>query len=134
MANKISSQLSQAGYYLYIDGVSSRDLQLRVLSRENSNQTLTVAQGSRTELILPTVRKFISKLGCVPAGLAVVNKGGSFTQARLVCVIANALAYAWRVKVVAVPAGADRALVDKLLKKTPANNLVLPQYYGPGVN
>ncbi|MBI5465729.1 MAG: hypothetical protein HY974_00370 [Candidatus Kerfeldbacteria bacterium] len=132
MANRRSDKL-RGKYYLYLDGTSSRDLELRLLSSEGLVRRQVVRQGTRTEKMLPAVLNFVAKSGATPAGLAVVCQGGSFTQTRLVCAAANALAYAWSVPVVAVKAGASQAEVWSLFKSGLRRGLALPQYQGPGV-
>lgn len=117
--------------YLYINGVSSRDLMLALVSREKILKQRIVEQGTRTEKLLPAIMSFLGKK--IPAGIIVAQGGGSFSQTRVVCAIANALAYGWGIKVVGVASSFTAAQIMKKLPKLRWQRLLLPTYSGPGV-
>ena len=117
--------------YLYLDGVTSRDLRLALVTRENIVKHKVVAEGTRTEKLLPAIAAFVPKGGV--SGIIVAQGGGSFSQARIVCTVANALAYGWGIKVVGVKSTLTLEQVGKKLPKFKWQRLVLPKYSGPGV-
>ena len=119
-------------FYLYLDGVSSRDLTLVLLTREKVVKQKVVTEGTRTEKLLPAIATFVGSRRM--AGIIVAQGGGSFSQTRIICTVANALAYGWGIKVVAVPLG---HALDQLMKKLPKfawQKIILPIYSGPGVH
>jgi len=129
MAKTTTKQPTQ---YLYLDSVSSRDLILVLLGAEGrALARRLVKNGSRTELLLPSLVKFVGRKKV--AGLAVAQGSGSFTQARLVCAIVNALAYGWGVPAVSVRLGTTRLAMARRLLKAKPNSLAQPLYYGPAV-
>lgn len=116
--------------YLYFNGVASRDLALALLAAGRVVRRKVVRGGIRTEKFLPAVADFLR--GSRPSGI-IVAQGGSFSQTRLVCAIANALAYGWGIKVASVPSGLTVEEVAAKLPKLRWQRLVLPKYSGPGV-
>ncbi len=118
--------------YLYLDGVSSRDLRLALLTREKVTKQKLVIEGTRTEKLLPAIAAFLGNGGV--EGIIVAQGGGSFSQTRIICSVANALAYGWGIKVVAVE---STLAIEQVIKKVPKlrwQRIILPKYSGPGVH
>jgi len=117
--------------WLYIDGVSSRDLTLASLTNDKVLKRRLVKNGTRTEKFLPSLMGFISKVKI--SGLVVVQGAGSYSQIRLVCTIANALAYAYSWPIVEAEVGETCDKIGKKFNKRNFRKLILPHYSGPGV-
>jgi len=117
--------------WLYIDGVSSRDLVLALLTNGKVLKHRLIKNGTRTEKLLPSVMNFISKMKIT--GLVVVQGAGSFSQTRLLCTITNTLAYAYKLPIVEVEVGETWNKISKKLNKSNFHKLILPHYSGPGV-
>ena len=117
--------------YLYLNGVLDRDLRLALVSASVVLRQKQVTDGTRTEFFLPAVAKFLGKSKI--SGILVAQGGGSYSQTRLVCAVANALAYAWGIKVAGVSSEARVETFPALLGKLKFKKLLLPSYYGPAV-
>lgn len=117
--------------YLYLDGVFSRDLTLALFNRDKILKQRTIKEGTRTERFLPAVMKFLGSR--VPSGIVVAQGGGSFSQTRIVCAIANALAYGWGIKVAGVPPTLSIAQVSSKFPKLRWQRLLLPTYSASAV-
>jgi tRNA A37 threonylcarbamoyladenosine modification protein TsaB len=117
--------------YLYLGGVTSRDLVLALLTREGVAKQKTVVDGTRTEKLLPSISSFLGKSKL--SGIVVAQGGGSFSQTRIICTVANALVYGWGIKVAGVPASLSLAQVVARLPKVRFVRRLLPSYSGPGV-
>lgn len=100
--------------YLYLDGVGSRDLALALLSSGRVLRRTTVAGGTRTEQLIPAVAGFLARRR--PAGIIVAQGGGSFSQSRLAVAVANALAYAWDVRLAVVERGQSSGALLRQLR------------------
>ncbi len=132
MAKKRSVNINKC--WLYIDGVTNRDLRLVLLSTGKIVRETLVTNGTRTEHFLTGVMKFVGKSkGASIAGILVAQGGGSFSQARIACAIANALGYGWSIPVATVLVNDDIVKLSTQLKKFAKSKLALPKYYGPGV-
>ena len=118
--------------YLFIDGVSSRDLSLALVNGENVFKQRQVKDGTRTEKLLPAIASFLGNGGV--EGIIVAQGGGSFSQTRIICSVANALAYGWGIKVAAVPTAPTIQQVVKKVSKLRWQKIILPKYSGPGVH
>jgi len=128
VAGKTSSQI-----YLYIDGVSSRDLFIALINKSGQiiSQRL-IKNGSRTEKLLTSLVEFIGKPPQKLKGIIVVQGGGSFSQSRLVCTVANTLAYAWGIKVAATSSWPNTE-EERELAHLRWQKILQPVYRGPGV-
>ena len=128
MAGKKKKQV-----YLYIDGVTSRDLLIGFL--DESGQVINkrlIKNGSRTEKLLASLVKFINGRAYKISGLIVVQGSGSFSQSRLVCTVANALAYAQNIKITSVSLLSITETGDQL-PHLRWQKMLQPVYHGPGV-
>lgn len=114
--------------WLYIDGVSSYDLILALIGPTGVEKNLVVPQGVKTENFLPAIKKFLGAK--IPGGVVVARGGGTFTQTRVCCAIANALAFGWGIGIAAVQVGK----IPNASKKIKWGQIVLPKYSGPGVH
>ena len=126
---------SASAYYLYIDGVSSRDLFLAGINMAGEIIiSKKIKQGVKTEKLLKALNQFISAQSHKPSGLILSQGGGSFSQTRLICAAANALAYAYGIKVAAVNASVAPAALAQILPKLAWRPLLRPEYRGPAVS
>lgn len=128
MRKKITSKV-----YLYIDSVSSHDLVLGLLHQSGEIiERRLIKNGVRTEKFLVELVKFINKQSKKLVGIIVVQGSGSFSQARLVCALANSIAYAWNIKIATVNL---LSLKQTSLKINTLSwqKLLRPKYRGPGV-
>ena len=102
--------------YFYIDGVSLPDLRLVLVQGEKVVRTKIVPTSTRSPQLLPAIMKFLQNGKVKVGGIVVAQGGGSFSQARLMCVVLNALAYAWSVPIAVVEPIDD---VVSVIKKIP---------------
>lgn len=119
------------GYYLYLDGVSTRDLSLALVGCDKIIKRRVVKEGTHTEYLLSAVMSFLKEQ--VPAGIIIAQGTGSFSQTRIICVVANALAYAWQIKLTTVPINTNLEQISKNMRHFKWSKLILPKYSGPGV-
>lgn len=117
--------------FLYIDGVSSRDLVLALIADKSVTNKRIVINGTRTEKLVSAVFNYLS--GINVSGIIVVQGSGSFSQTRIICVVANALAYAWQIKLTTVPVNYNLEQISKKISQLKWSKLILPEYNGPGV-
>lgn len=119
-------------YYWYLNGVSSRDLVIAVLTPAGKEVfRKTIKNGSFTEKLLPSLATFFrSNKNYLPQGIIVAQGAGSYSQLRLICATVNALAFAWGIKLATVskPVLKIKAPVEYKWQK-----IIWPKYKGPGV-
>ena len=126
--------------YLFID-TSERDrINLTLFGqKKNINESFATPK-SQSEKLLFLINQFLSEnkinLKAIK-GIAVVNKGGSFSSVRLACAAANSLAFCLKIPIVSVKIN-KRENVSNILKNSEKrlkklsvfnlNKLVLPEY------
>lgn len=87
----------------------------------------------RKDSIIISLDKLLKGLGKKPADikyLGVVVGSGGFTSTRLAVTVANALAYALKIPVVAAGKNWDAGEITERAKNTPAGRYVVPTYSG----
>ncbi|GEM_PF-869083 len=120
--------------YLYLDGVTNRDLTLALLGRAGVSYRTCVKDGTRTEKFLPAVERVFKRAGKDGvAGILVAQGGSSFSQSRIVCAIANAICYARKLSAAAVPSGVALTNLTKQMSNVRWGRLVRPSYQAPAV-
>lgn len=136
MAAKNSRSLKKTliGYWLYLDGVSSRDLFLAKVNQQGVIIGSEIYPESvRSEKMLNTIMFFLGKdYDKNLKGFLVKQSGGSYMQVRLITSTINALAFAWGLK------SATILHQDNILKTIKSfgkvsKNIILPRYSGKAV-
>lgn len=122
--------------YLILSVGSERVLALGALGSTGLflNQKM-VQGGSSTEQLLSQIIKFVQTNWAekLPVGIIVtLEQKLSFTQARLICAVGNALAYAWGRKICLV-SKINWVTESVAVKKLKWQKAVKAEYYGPGV-
>jgi tRNA A37 threonylcarbamoyladenosine modification protein TsaB len=125
---KVNKQFKK---FLYIDGVSSRDLVLALVADKKVTNKKIVKNGTRTEKLVNAIFNYLA--GASINGIIVAQGAGSFSQVRIICVVANALAYAQQIKLTTVPVNTNLEQVSQRLSRLKWSKLILPKYNGPGV-
>jgi len=118
--------------YLFLDTHTTEDFSIAVFSGGKWRSQTVRAKYQQSELLLPTIKKFINlkKL----RGVAVVSGPGSFSGLRLGIMVANTIAWAKHLSVIGLELRArepwtdwrERAMIK--LIKTKFGRLVAPRY------
>lgn len=114
--------------------MSSHDLLIIKFSKQGKIiKQSKVLNGVRSEKFLPALAKLIVGNKANLKGIVVAQGAASFTQTRLVCAVANALAYSLSIKLVKVEQGVSLAEIVKKIPKLRWQKLLSPDYKGPAV-
>ena len=127
--------MSVTGWYLYLNGVAGRDLLVAAFSPAGRVvRQRRFVSGTRTERLLPRLAQFLAASGGALNGIVVAQGEGSFSQSRLICSVANALAYAHGVPLTAMASSCSvEEAAQGLCRRQAWRNILLPHYYGPAV-
>ncbi len=132
--NSRSIKKIKISFWLYLDGVSSRDLFLAKVDKQGVIIASKIYPESvRSEKILNCLMLFIGKKAEQKLkGFIVKQAGGSYMQVRLITSTINALAYGFKVKSVCVN---DQDKIPVVLKRFSQSSvdIILPKYSGQAV-
>ena len=93
-----------------------------------------IKQGVRTERLLKALADYIKPHQAKLKGIMISQGGGSFSQTRLICAVANALAYAEGIKLAAVNSVIPVEHLRPVINKVSWQRLIKPAYRGPAVD
>lgn len=126
--------------YLYIKTTEKDLIHLALFGqKKNLNKSFSTPR-SQSEQLLFLINQFLlenkTNLKAIK-GIAVANKGGSFSSIRLACAVANSLAFCLKIPIVSVKMNEHENVAnlmtnsEKRLKKASVfnlNKLVMPEY------